>query len=378
MTSRARIAYVQLSLTSLAGVDSAFSGQALAASAHDIPIDFITLNLTRDVLESNVRFVRIPPRFGGEVRHAERKYFKYRLLARSAPFASYDVVVLRYVPAIDLDPLALFRRPSCRIVTVHHAKEAPELRSTPTLGNRLRAALEDLNSPRVLSRVSGIVGVTDEIRDYEVAKVRGGKPAATVSNGIAVARVPCTGFAAPTKDSVEVLFIASSHAPWHGTDRLLEGARLHRGPERVVLHMVGNVEKPARALDNPRVEVVWHGIRRGPDLDAIFRRCSVAVSSLAMHRNHLRQGAVLKTREYVARGMPFVYAYEDVDIPADADFALQLPANDDPIAMEQVIAHARLATEIPRLAARMRGFAEAHLDWSWKVRRLHDFVTSLG
>ncbi len=374
-----RIAYVQMALSKLVGIDGAYAGQARAAMKLGLPLEYLALNPDREGLDGGIRFIRNPVSSMASVARLERQLFKYRLMTRGHVLDGYDVLVVRYLTAIDLDPLALFRRTRAPIVTVHHAKESFEVMSAgQSIGNFVRAGLETLNSPRILSRAHGIVGVTHEIRDWELAKLKTRKPAMTVSNGVSVDKVSFTPAVRPGKDRVEIMFVASSHSPWHGTDRLLAGCEQYRGRENILLHMVGNVSKAARPISTRNVEVVWHGERRGAELDTIFRRCSVAVSSLGMHRSHLREGAVLKTRDYIARGMPFAYAYEDVDVPDDAEFAVRLPADETPIDLDRVVELARRAGEDPELPTRMRAFAERHLDWTHKVRQLYDFAASVA
>jgi glycosyltransferase involved in cell wall biosynthesis len=275
----------------------------------------------------------------------------------------------------------LLARARARLVTVHHTKEADEILSAgPAIGPRARAWMERVQSPRILSRVAGIVGVTDEIRDFQLEKVKRPKPAVTVSNGVDVERVSPTGFVPlrASRHALEMIFVASAHLPWHGTDRLLASLAAYRGQRRVRLHLVGSAPGAARPPANDRVEVVYHGVLRGEALDDVFRRATLAVSSLAMFRNGMRQGSPLKTREYVARGIPFVYGYDGADVPGGVPFALQVPNSGALVDMDRIVEFAERVSSRPGTSAEMRSFAMARLDWSVKLAQLRRFAESVA
>jgi glycosyltransferase involved in cell wall biosynthesis len=373
-----RIAYVYLNLVSLAGLDAVIRAQGRATQRPDGPKMDIHVLSDREGIEDGVRFVRLRTIRHPATARWQQRLFKFALLSQVDAFRSYDVVVMRYLPAVDLAPQLLLARSRARIATVHHAKEAEELMATGQNGaGRVRAMFERIQSPRFLERVHGIIGVTDEIRDYQLGKVRAPKPAATVSNGVDVARVAPTGFA-PAGAELQIAFVASAYAPWHGVDRLLRGLDAYRGNRPLRVHMVGAASPPTPPPAGGRVTLQYHGTLLGSALDDVLRTCTVGVSSLAMFRTGLRQAAVLKTRDYMARGLPFVYGYEEVDVPADAPYALRVPPSDEPLDIEQVVAFADSVSDRPDLAREMRAFALRELDWSIKLGQLERFAASLA
>jgi hypothetical protein len=360
-------------------VDAAVQALGRASLRLAEPFDVFVMCPDRDGTTDGVRFVRMDTSTIPSIARLQKKAFKYFIFSRLDVFRSYDVVVMRYVPPIDLAPGALFRRATAKLVTVHHTKEAEELTSGGTsLGLRARAWLESVQSRRVLRRVDGIAAVTDEIREYELARCGLQKPSVTVSNGVDVDRISFTRFVPlPPGAALQIAFVASAHAAWHGTDRLLSSLEAYRGRRRLIVHMVGAAKHESRTLANDRVSLEYHGVLRGEALDAVMRQCTLAISSLAMFRNGLRQGAVLKTREYTARGIPFLYGYEDVDIPNDAPFAMRVDNTNAPIDMEGVVSFAETVSRKPSLSDEMRAFAKRQLDWSVKLRALQRFAHSL-
>lgn len=95
-----------------------------------------------------------------------------------------------------------------------------------------------------------------------------------------------------------------------------------------------------------------------------------------MFRNGLSEGCVLKTREYVARGLPLVIGYDDVDLRRDLPWLLRVPNDDSLINLERVIEFAVRVSKNPEVSAEMRTFASETLDWEHKVRAFIDFGSS--
>jgi glycosyltransferase involved in cell wall biosynthesis len=374
-----RAALVNLALgNGLSGVDKAIAGQAKAARTDALPFDVFVVGGQRSGESEGVHYVPLPP----EMRRFRRlaPMFKARILSSARELSGYDVLFVRYPTAVDLDPLALLRGARARVVTVHHTKEVDAILSAGRGASlRLRAALERVQGPRILRRVDGIVGVTDEIREYELSRAGRLVPSRTISNGIDVASVPPTGFAPFDGRELHLIFVASFNPPWHGTDRLLGGLRAYRGGVRVTLHMVGqDTGRPPGTQERVGNALVHHhGMLQGDALDRVFRSATLAVSSLSIRRAGLRQACALKTREYVARGIPFILGYDDVDVPDDCPFVLRVHDDDAPIDIEAVVRFAERIGDPSRTSSAMRRYAEEHLAWRVKVRQFLSFAEAL-
>ena len=64
----------------------------------------------------------------------------------------------------------------------------------------------------------------------------------------------------------------------------------------------------------------------------------MAVASLGRHRTGVMISSEIKTREYMAKGIPFIYSTEiDVFRDAHEDFALQISIDDQPVKMKDVL-----------------------------------------
>jgi hypothetical protein len=74
----------------------------------------------------------------------------------------------------------------------------------------------------------------------------------------------------------------------------------------------------------------------------------------------------------------FIYAYSDPDLNDEAkEFSLQFPNDDSLIDMEQVLEFAKRTLSDPLLTQKMRKYAEEHLDYEVKMKKLHQFLLEL-
>jgi hypothetical protein len=373
-----KVGHVMLSLgAGLSGVDGAFLGQARASDAEGRPVDLLVVSGGEPGERNGIRHLRYRelPLVGSR----GASYLKAHALASARELEEYDVLFVRYPTAVDLAPLALLERFPGKVVTVHHTKEVEELASARSPATVGRALVEWIQGRRVLGRVHGIVGVTDEIRHYELGRIGRQVTSRTISNGIDVDRVPLTGFRPFRGDVLHLLFVASTHVPWHGTDRVLAALRRHRGPPHVVLHLVGGGSgAPAGTIEQGESTTIrHHGPLHGDELDRVCRAVTLAFGSLALHRKRLRQACTLKTREYIARGLPFALAYDDVDVPP-SPFALQLPPGDAPIELGPLFDFAESVSRSDGLSDAMRAYAHDHLDWRLRVRAFRSFAEELA
>jgi glycosyltransferase involved in cell wall biosynthesis len=228
----------------------------------------------------------------------------------------------------------------------------------------------------------GIVGVTDEITQYQVT--RSGdpkKPHITIGNGINVGSVaprrcvPCIG------EDLHLLCVANI-SRWHGLDRLIRGLGTYHGPTRVILHIAGDGSeipylKKIINKFNITDQVIFHGLTTGNDLDILFNTCHIAVGSLGMHRKGLTQTSELKAREYCARGIPYIIACADPDFPDDFPYIYEFPSDESAIDIERIIEFKQKVYKDPEHPQKMRAFAVDHLDWSVKMKKLKTFLETL-
>jgi glycosyltransferase involved in cell wall biosynthesis len=219
----------------------------------------------------------------------------------------YDVLVLRHSVADIFQPLFILatNRP---VFLVHHTLEVPELLVGKNMAGHIAAMLEKLTGYLSLKFCAGIIGVTQEILEYE--KKRSGRsniPELLYPNGILLGEAPSVDNRTSTP---EILFVASLFSPWHGLDRLLSSLKNNR--DHFVLHLVGNIFPSEIEMINSDPRVVVHGRLAPEGIDALSRQCWLGLSSFALDRKLMHEACTLKVREYLANGLPVYAGYADV------------------------------------------------------------------
>jgi hypothetical protein len=317
----------------------------------------------------------------------EHLFRRYRLIERSIDLDSYDCIILRY-PLADKTGIAFTSR--YQVITEHHSNERSEVASrmamaSSILEKRVRKLIlsqEQRYAVPILSNCRGIIAVTDEIRAVEQALAGAAVPAITIANGIDVQSVPHTGFARFDGRKLDILFVGTSFRPWHGLDRIIASLNQYRGSVHITLHVVGNItsQDVSEFLPCP-ADIRFHGTRFGSDLDTLMSNMNLAISTMGLYRKNMEEASSLKTRDYTARGLPFVLAYQDPDLEETSEevrFYLRFENNDSLLDFSRIMA---FAEEVSRrneaTSLYMREYASAHMDWQVKLSSYVDFVKQI-
>lgn len=205
------------------------------------------------------------------------------------------------------------------------------------------------------------------------------------TNGIDLSEIPVTD--PPSCEQQINLIGVGTVSYWHGYDRIITGlAKYYESfPNvKVYFHIVGEgseVPKLKKLANQLGVSeyVIFHGKKIGAELDKVFHQCHVGVGSLGNHRKRMDKTSELKIRDYCARGLPFMYATHDPDIPEDFPFGLKLESTDEPVDMHKVVSfYQKIRVSYPEYPKLMRAYAERHLTWDVKLRPVIDKVLALN
>jgi glycosyltransferase involved in cell wall biosynthesis len=291
-----------------------------------------------------------------------------------------DILYLRYPYPVFFTMLHFARRfGACKVITEHNSIDPVEFKLSK---DHIQYYSDSIFGDRVRGLSDGIVGVTEEITQYQLKRSRNQQlPHITIGNGIDVGSVKLRSPPDLGAGSLDLLCVANVNR-WHGVDRIIEGINEYKGTAKVRLHVVGDGSELARLKDQTASfglddAIIFHGFLSGKSLDNLFDKCHLAVGTLGIHRLGMRQASVLKAREYCARGIPFIYGIEDPDFSRKFDYLLKVPDTDVPIDIDSVIDFAHCVYKDPSHHRRMRDFAGNYLDWSIKMRRLNEFCRSL-
>lgn len=231
-------------------------------------------------------------------------------------------------------------------------------------GSWLRATYNLRTRHFALGRADAMVFVAPEL-SRRPAFAEFTRRRVVITNGIKLGDYP--EFPLPDGPAPRLVFVGSPGQPWHGVDKLLYLAE-RRPAWR--FDIVGWSETSGRALMN----VTWHGrLDRGAVLE-VLRHGHIGIGTLALHRKALSEATALKVREYLAVGMPVVYACRDSDADGLGPYVLRLPNTEGNVAegLEAIDEFVRSASglRVPRDAV-------AHIDVSAKEGQRLELFDSL-
>jgi glycosyltransferase involved in cell wall biosynthesis len=347
-----------------------YQADALKSLGHDITT---VMGSEQGVVLDYARTVRYPLSGGRSLRVLNHYAVFWAVVASQCDARDYDLIYLRHPgtnPAL-LGFLAWMRKRNPRLRIVLEIASYPMSGEAGSPEQRLIFATDAALSPFLRKLVDHVVTFGDQTEIYGIPCIRS-------SNGVDIDALPIRQPFGFDPREPQLLGVASL-AKWHGYDRVLRGLRraLDRDPE-VVPHIHFAGDGPA-TLDLMQLtqslqldpHVTFHGVTTGKALDELFDRSDIAIASLGMHRIGLESASSLKTREYCARGIPFLFAGRDISFGDDFPFALRVPTGDDPIDFGRVLSeHANVLARVANPAAEMRAYAAAHLSWKTRLNEI--------
>lgn len=303
-----------------------------------------------------------------------KRFSFWHAVSRYVAKQAYDLIYLRY-PSIDFQVLQTLKkiRKHCRHIVLE-IPSYPLICFDSGFFNVFQFWLSHLLHPicrHIFDKVIYVGNPSSEIF---------GIPAQQIPNGIpeAIRDLPSTGF--HLKKNSVCLFCVSNMFLSHGYDRLVQGlgnyyASAKQPPVQVELLFVGDgpcrpvYESLAKELCIPE-HVKFLGPLQGDALTAAYREASVGIGPLGLYRKGYQEASTLKTKEYLIRGLPFVYAGTEIGLDADFPFALQIPNDEQPVSIEAILdfvdSFSSLGSET--VAAQMRSYAEEHFSWEIILR----------
>lgn len=147
------------------------------------------------------------------------------------------------------------------------------------------------------------------------------------------------------KDDRIILLAVASHEKWHGYERVIQGMHEYYsngGKREILFNIVGKgnqlkyYERLAQEYQLCK-NIIFHGKLIGTALDEIYDDSDIAIGSLGFYKIGLHSNSPIKLREYCARGIPFVYGYDDISFTENQYFAYQVTNDATPVDMNKII-----------------------------------------
>lgn len=176
------------------------------------------------------------------------------------------------------------------------------------LGGKLSYYLNFLTRNFFFNSANGFISVSNELANHKnFTKFR--KPTIVIGNGYNFRNAIIN-----TQKFIKVkkfVFIGSPNQPWHGIDKIIVLARLLKEYE---FHIIGYDHKTLSKQFALSENIITYGYLSQEESDKIISNCHIGISTLALHRKNMIEASPLKSRHYLANGLPIILAYEDTDL----------------------------------------------------------------
>ena len=140
---------------------------------------------------------------------------------------------------------------------------------------------------------------------------------------------------------IRVIGVANVHYT-HGYDRLADYYNSNRVNESIIFTIVGTgpyYQYLRRLVCRLHLEnhVLFKGVKLGEELDQEYENQDIAIESLGSCRQNITVSSSLKSREYLAKGLPMITDIKIDIIPDNYKYILKVPKNETPINIKSII-----------------------------------------
>lgn len=119
----------------------------------------------------------------------------------------------------------------------------------------------------------------------------------------------------------QLVYISTPDQPWQGIDKIINLAKETKG--KLEFHIIGLNENGHNKLEN----VKFYGFLDRKNYEEIICSSDIGICTIALHRKNMTEACPLKTREYIAYGLPIITGYNDTAFigKENPDWMLKIP-----------------------------------------------------
>ena len=212
---------------------------------------------------------------------------------------------------------------------------------------------------------------TDKIVVFQDYQEVYGIPTIRTYNGLDIDEIKLKNIT----DSKDVrLICVAQYQMWHSLERILYGLvdyYSHKVDKIVILNVVGDgpaLSEYKEIVKNGKIDkyINFVGRKSGKELDDLFDESDIAIETLGGHKINMKTSSTMKSREYLARGIPYISElYTDV-VPEGWDYLLKIPYDDSKVDISTIVDYYNksLSTVIDKeqVANNIRQFAVSKID----------------
>lgn len=197
-----------------------------------------------------------------------------------------------------------------------------------------------------------------------------------IENGIDLSSVVMQDKVLPAGQEIRLIAVGYEWHP-HGYDRIIKGLYqywLTEPRRKVTLTLVGTIMKSTKKLIRSlKMEnyVFYKGKKFGRELNELYDYADIGIGALAPQRAGTGVSCGLKTREYMAKGLPFIYAGDCLLSEEEIKYHFQVTEGNEPLDISKIIAFYDSLCQEENYAAKIREFAKKHT-WEVQLKKVLD------
>lgn len=259
------------------------------------------------------------------------------------------------------------------IPTYPYAGEIPE-----GILYRLMFWWDEIYLKRLKRIVDRIVTYSQDEKIFDIQTIH-------IMNGVEVNSIKPVCREKGIDDTIDLLIVALMQ-PYHGYERLLYGLKKYYeegGTRKILCHFVG--DGPERAAYEKIVSdcgledhTRFYGMKGGEELEHIYERADIGVCSLGCYKKGIYWSSELKSREYLAKGIPIIAGIEiDIFSVIDNNYFLQFPNDESLIAINQITKFYDKVyqQDYQSVAENIREMASKYIDVKAAIKLVCDYIS---
>jgi glycosyltransferase involved in cell wall biosynthesis len=207
------------------------------------------------------------------------------------------------------------------------------------------------------------------------------RPTVKISNAVDIDAIPVHNPSVIRKSENEIHLVSVAfESKVHGLDRIIKGINNYKqmgGEWDFVVHFVGTHLESTKSLAkfSPYNEsFIFYQPLSGKELDEVYNKADIGIGSIANHRVGSYFGSALKTIEYLAKGIPFIYGWREEIIGDDFLYATRVELNEEPINMNTIVKLYKETRKEKDLQQRVRSHLGNDQSWEGQMKKVIDYM----
>lgn len=204
--------------------------------------------------------------------------------------------------------------------------------------------------------------------------------AVALQNGVSLEDNPVRNIR--VKSNTITMLAVANFCFYHGYERVLEGMRNYyqsKHKYEIYFDLVGDgserryYEYLVKKYGLNAYVRFW-GIRLGKDLSDNYGKADIGIAPLGMFKENTVCASPIKTREYCACGLPFIYGYIDTGFTGEEAFTVRVSNDSTSLEMDVVIDLYEQTVARNDIVEGMRELAKSKFTWDIQLQQVIDYL----